>query len=137
MFVFFTFSELEANKGIIEILDEIKKILDVSNPTLSEKLHHWDVKKVTLLMKAAALLSNDDFQLIHHEKTTSGKVDKMLEILHRKPKEAYYGFIGALYRCKRRDMHDILRENQRKILTGMNMQPMEMLYSKMIAGHMT
>ena len=88
--------------------------------TLSKDLQEWDVKKITTLMKAAVILSNDDVQHILHEVTTSSKVDKLLDILGRKPKEAYYGFVGALYSCKRKDLHDIVRQNQRKVLTGMN-----------------
>ena len=119
LFIYLFFAELESCKDLRTILNMIKEILASSNVILADKMKALDVRKISLLMWAGSNLSRSDIEHIKHEVTTSDKVEKLLDILHGKPKEAYYSFLDALY-DKRPDLYSAVRKIQKEHVKGEN-----------------
>ena len=97
----------------------IKEILAHSNVILADKMKALDVRKISSLMWAGSNLSRSDIEHIKHDVTTSEKVEKLLDILHGKPKEAYYSFLDALYAI-RPDLYSVIRKIQKEQVKGEN-----------------
>ena len=119
MTYFVCFAELETCKDLVALLDMIKEILTSSNNILADKMKALDVKRIYSLMWAGSNLSRSDVEDIRHEVTTSEKVDKLVDILNRKPKEAYYSFLDALY-AVRPDLYTAVRKIQEEKIKGKN-----------------
>ena len=115
----FLFVELETSKDLLAILDIIKEILASSNIILADKMKNLDVRQISSLMWAGNNFSRSDVENIRHEVTTSEKVDKLLDIFRRKPKEAYYSFLDALY-AVRPDLYSAVRKIQKEHVKGEN-----------------
>ena len=113
------FAELETCTNLHALLNMIKEILASLYVILADKMKAVDIRKVYSLMRAGSNLSRSDVEYIKHEVSTSEKVEKLLDILHHKPKEAYYSLLDALY-AVRPDLYTAVRKIQGKQIKGKN-----------------
>ena len=89
---------------ISDKLHIVEKILMKATQVLCDNLQPKDI---LISLKSRGTLTTDDVERIESEKTTSDKVEKLLDILNRKPVSAYDMFMEIL-REKRPDLFEIV-----------------------------
>ncbi|XP_072017205.1 uncharacterized protein [Amphiura filiformis] len=92
-------------------LKTMKTVLQRSLGFLCESLQPEDILRN---LKTKEVLSAADIQRIRHEITDEEKVDKLLDILSRKPLGCYVKFMQVL-KIKRRDLYQKIKKEEEKL----------------------
>lgn len=95
-------------------LEKMQQILDEANVMLCKYLNP---SGILLTLKANRALTPADVQRIDKKDTVSDKVEMLLDILHRKEKEAYFALMVAL-RKERQDLFNKVVEIEWAVKSG-------------------
>ncbi|XP_072023881.1 uncharacterized protein [Amphiura filiformis] len=89
-------------------LETMQKVLDSSLVFMCDNLQ---VEDILIDLKSREVLDESDAQIIRHEITDKKRVEKLLEILHRKPLKCYVMFTKVL-KTTRRDLYDKMKKEE-------------------------
>ena len=100
---------------------ESKAALEIKTQILTEAgehlCPHLDPQNILRKLKYKCVISIGDKEEVDHVVTSSGKVDKILDILSRKPVEAYYKFMEIL-RKERSDLYQTVKDIENRLIAG-------------------